>query len=66
MATDPRLSTGNERLRTPMTEFWLKFKRQPVAVAAGIFVIFLIVLAFIGPMISPYDPENSFDYDLVN
>ena len=66
MAADPRLSTSNERLRTPMTEFWLKFKRQPVAIAAGLFVLFLIILAFIGPFISPYDPENYFDYDFVN
>ena len=66
MAADPRISTSNERLRTPMTEFWLKFKCQPVAIAAVLFVLFLIILAFIGPFISPYDPENYFDYDFVN
>lgn len=34
--------------------------------AAGGFVLFLIVLGIFGPVIVPYDPENYFDYDLIN
>ena len=34
----------NERIRTPWSEFWRKFRRQPLSMAAGGFVLFLIVL----------------------
>ena len=47
-------------IRTPWTEFWRKFKRQPVALAAGVFVVLLIVLAIVAPYVVPYDPENFF------
>lgn len=54
------------RIRTPLSEFWRKFRRQPVAMAAAGFVIFLIVVAAVGPFLVPYDPENYFDYDALN
>ncbi|MGN1209966.1 MAG: glutathione ABC transporter permease GsiD [Duodenibacillus sp.] len=63
--TDPRLADTQD-IRTPWSEFWRKFKKQPLSLAAGAFVIFLIVIAFIGPMVVPYDAENYFDYDLLN
>jgi glutathione transport system permease protein len=53
-------------VRTPWTEFWRKFKRQHVAVIAGIFVVLLVVLAIVAPLIVPYDAENFFDYDSLN
>ena len=65
-AVDPRIAKSNDALRTPMGEFWRKFKKQPVAMAAGIFVLFLIVVAILGPVITPFDPENYFDYDMLN
>ena len=43
-------------IRTPWTEFWRKFRKQPVALAAGIFVLLLIVIAILAPYIVPYDP----------
>ena len=49
-----------------MGEFWRKFKKQPVAMAAAGFVAFLIIVAIVGPMITPFDPENFFDYDRLN
>ena len=52
--------------RTPWHEFWRRFRRQPVAMAAGIFVLLLIVVAIIAPWIAPYDAENYFDYDRLN
>lgn len=60
-------STGNnENVRTPWSEFWRKFRKQHIAVAAGIFVLFLIVIAIVSPWITPFDPENYFDYDRIN
>jgi glutathione transport system permease protein len=53
-------------VRTPWTEFWRKFKQQHVAVAAGIFVAALVVLAIAAPWLVPYDAENFFDYDRLN
>lgn len=62
---DPRLAAAGD-IRTPWAEFWRKFKKQPLSLAAGAFVLFLVVIAFIGPMVVPYDAENYFDYDLLN
>ncbi|VWC95021.1 glutathione ABC transporter permease GsiD [Burkholderia contaminans] len=59
----PAASTA---IRTPWREFWRKFRKQTVALAAGGFVLALVVLAFVGPHIVPFDPENYFDYDALN
>ena len=58
--------TTENRVRTPWSEFWRRFRRQPVAMTAGLFVLLLIVLAFIAPLIAPFDAENYFDYDRLN
>ncbi len=63
---DPRLAGTQERIRTPLSEFWRKFRKQPISLIAGAFVIFLIIIAVFGPFFVPYDPENYFDYDLLN
>lgn len=41
--------------RSPTKEFWKKFKKQKLALIAGVFIIFLIVISIIGPFISPFD-----------
>ena len=53
-------------VRTPASEFWRKFKRQRVAVIAGIFVLLLVVTAVLAPWLAPFDAENFFDYDALN
>ncbi len=53
-------------IRTPWSEFWRKFRKQPVALAAGVFVLLLVLVAIIAPHIVPYDPENYFDYDALD
>ncbi len=55
-----------ERVRTPWSEFWRKFRKQHVALAAGGFVVVLVVLAILAPWIAPFDAENFFDYDMLN
>jgi glutathione transport system permease protein len=54
------------RVRTPWSEFWRKFRQQRVALAAGAFVLVLVLLAVLAPYIVPYDAENYFDYDTLN
>ncbi|AOB30640.1 glutathione ABC transporter permease [Bordetella sp. H567] len=55
-----------EAVRTPFSEFWRKFKKQHLALAAGIFVLLLILVAAFAPWIVPFDAENYFDYDNLN
>jgi glutathione transport system permease protein len=59
-------ATTGERVRTPWSEFWRKFRKQHVALAAGAFVLVLVVLAILAPLIVPFDAENFFDYDTLN
>jgi glutathione transport system permease protein len=66
MTTAEAVVIENTAVRTPWTEFWRKFKKQHVAVAAGIFVLLLVVVAIFAPWIVPYDAENFFDYDRLN
>lgn len=66
MTTVEAVVIENPAVRTPWTEFWRKFKKQHVAVAAGIFVLFLVVVAILAPWLVPYDAENYFDYDSLN
>ena len=55
-----------DRIRTPWFEFWRRFRRQPVAMIAGLFVLLLIAVAVLAPWIAPFDAENYFDYDRLN
>jgi glutathione transport system permease protein len=66
MTTADAVVIENTAVRTPWTEFWRKFKKQHVAVAAGIFVLLLVVVAIFAPWIVPYDAENFFDYESLN
>ena len=57
---------AKEDVRTPASEFWRKFKKQKLAVGAGLFVLLLALIAILAPWIVPFDPENFFDYDALN
>ncbi len=59
-------ATVQGKVRTPMSEFWRRFRKQPVAIVAGIFVLILVLMAIFAPWITPYDAENFFDYDMLN
>ena len=56
----------SESIRTPLSEFLRKFKRQRLALVAGFFVALLVLIAIFAPWIVPYDPEGYFDYESLN
>ena len=66
VAADATAVADSGAVRTPWSEFWRKFRKQPVALAAGAFVIALVIVAILAPWIVPYDPETFFDYDRLN
>jgi len=53
-------------VRTPLMAFWQRFRKQHIALAAGIFIILLILVAIFAPWLAPFDAENYFDYDRLN
>ncbi|QRF60295.1 glutathione ABC transporter permease GsiD [Variovorax sp. UC122_21] len=54
------------KVRTPWGECWRRFKKQPVGIVAALFVLLLVFVAVFAPWIVPFDPENYFDYDMLN
>jgi len=60
------LPPKRERIRTPMTEFIRKFRKQHLAVVAALFILALVIIAILAPWIVPFDPEEYFDYDRIN
>ncbi|MBS0319097.1 MAG: glutathione ABC transporter permease GsiD [Proteobacteria bacterium] len=65
-STPDALDSADTTIRSPWSEFWRKFRRQKVAVVAGVFVVLLVVVAVAAPWLVPYDAENYFDYDKLN
>jgi len=59
-------SSTKDHIRTPTSEFIRKFKKQKLAMLAGLFVLLLVIIAIAAPWIVPFDPENYFDYDKLN
>jgi glutathione transport system permease protein len=55
---------GTVSLRSPAAEFWRRFRRQHVAVAAGAVLLLLILAAIAAPLIAPYGPATP-DYNNV-
>ncbi|RTD97814.1 glutathione ABC transporter permease GsiD [Variovorax atrisoli] len=54
------------KVRTPWGECWRRFEKQPVGIVAALFVLLLVFVAVFAPWIVPFDPENFFDYDMLN
>ena len=66
MQNNVSVSSGPTKVRTPWSEFWRKFKRQRMTLFAGSFIGLLVLIAIFWPWLVPYDPENYFDYDMLN
>jgi glutathione transport system permease protein len=52
------------RIDSPLAEFWRRFRRKHVALAAGVILLLIILAAIAAPLIAPYDPATP-DYDNV-
>jgi len=39
-------------------ETWRRFRQNPLAMAGGVVVVFLFIISFLAPLISPYDPAE--------
>lgn len=52
------------KAQNPTVQFIKKFLRRKTAVAGLAFIIFILILAVIGPSITPYDP-NAYDYSAI-
>ena len=66
MADPKQVSTfaaGEElpKAQNPTVQFLKKFMRRKTAVIGFLFIVFILVIAAIGPNITPYDP-NAYDY----
>ncbi len=55
---------GLPKAQNPTVQFIKKFLRRKTAVAGLAFIIFILILAVIGPSITPYDP-NAYDYSAI-
>jgi glutathione transport system permease protein len=53
-----------QKAKSPLSEFWRKFKKQKLALVSFFFIVLLIVLSIIGPSIVPYDSAKP-DYNNV-
>ena len=52
------------RIRSPLAEFWRRFRRKRLALAAGLLLLALLAAAAAAPLIAPYDLATP-DYNAV-
>lgn len=46
------------RQRSAFQDFWIRFRKNPLAVVAAAFLIIVHVLCFLAPLIAPYRPQQ--------
>ncbi|MBE7721410.1 ABC transporter permease subunit [Lacrimispora indolis] len=63
MAEKKEIKKGSD-IKTPVSEMVRKFRRQKNAVTALVFVLFLAILALVGPVLAPYG-INEYDYSSI-
>lgn len=52
-----RVETASHEVRTPLGEFWRRFRRKRLALAAGAVILVLVLAAAFAPWIAPYSPS---------
>ncbi len=52
------------KAQSPTRQFIKKFMRRKTAVIGFVFIVFILLMAIIGPSITPYDP-NAYDYNAI-
>lgn len=50
------------RIDSPLAEFWRRFRRKRVALAAGVVLLLIVAAAIAAPLIAPYGPATP-DYN---
>ncbi len=53
-----------QKIASPLLEFWRRFRRKRLALAAGLIILLIILAAVFAPFVAPYDPAAP-DYDNV-
>jgi glutathione transport system permease protein len=53
-----------QRIDSPLLEFWRRFRRRKVPLAAGLVLLLIILAVVFAPFTAPYDPATP-DYDNV-
>ncbi|MDF2660348.1 MAG: glutathione transporter permease [Paenibacillus sp.] len=51
-----------KRPKGRLAQFFRNFSKQKISLAAGVFILLLVIIALFGPYLTPYDP-NEPDYD---
>lgn len=63
VATSEDLSTlrdvAGAKPRSLWTDAWRRLRRNRMAVAGGLYIIFMVILAVFAPVLSPYDPTTT-------
>jgi peptide/nickel transport system permease protein len=64
MSSSPALPLPAETGWTRFSNFWSDFRQSPVAVAALIIVVAVVLMAVLAPFVAPQDPYNQETLDL--
>ncbi|MFL5136772.1 MAG: ABC transporter permease, partial [Microvirga sp.] len=64
MSSSPALPLPAETGWTRFSNFWSDFRQSPVAVAALIVVVAIVLMAVLAPFVAPQDPYNQETLDL--
>ncbi|HEY6431965.1 MAG TPA: ABC transporter permease subunit [Acetobacteraceae bacterium] len=51
------VETASSTIRSPLSEFWRRFRRKRVALGAGLVVLLIVLAAVLAPWIAPYSPS---------